>query len=134
MGSGVTTYADVYSYGILLLEMFTGRRPIDDKFKGSFNPHNFVVMALPERVTEIVDPTVIADIVEDLSIEDSQKHSNFKDSKIRECLVSIFEIGVACSMELPKERKSISDVLAELHLVREELAKCLGNTQSSGIL
>ncbi|KAF8006280.1 hypothetical protein BT93_K0542 [Corymbia citriodora subsp. variegata] len=134
MGSGVMTYADVYSYGILLLEMFTGRRPIDDEFKGSFNLHNFVVKNLPERVTEIVDPTVIADVVEDLSIENSQKDSNFKDSKIQECLVSIFRIGVACSLELPRERKSISDALAKLHLIREELTKCLGNRQTSGVL
>ncbi|TQE11926.1 hypothetical protein C1H46_002560 [Malus baccata] len=59
MGSEVSTNGDVYSFGILLLEMFTGKRPTDKMFGDSLNLHNFVKMALPGRVTEIADAPLL---------------------------------------------------------------------------
>ena len=58
MGSQVSTNGDVYSFGILLLEMLTGRRPTDKLFKDDLNLHNFVKLALPGRVMEIVDHSI----------------------------------------------------------------------------
>ncbi|CAN6568644.1 unnamed protein product [Malus baccata var. baccata] len=59
MGHKVWPQGDVYSYGILLLEMFTGKRPTGDMFQGSSNLHNFVKASLPEQVLDIVDPVLI---------------------------------------------------------------------------
>ncbi|MFQ6647187.1 hypothetical protein Gotur_020119 [Gossypium turneri] len=59
LGSELSTKGDVYSYGILLLEMFTGKRPTHDMFKEGFSIHNFVMAALPERITEIIDPILL---------------------------------------------------------------------------
>ncbi|XP_016651449.1 PREDICTED: probable LRR receptor-like serine/threonine-protein kinase At3g47570 [Prunus mume] len=58
MGSEVSTNGEVYSFGILMLEMFTGKRPTDDMFYGDLNLHTFVKMAFPERVMEIADSTL----------------------------------------------------------------------------
>ncbi|XP_065623647.1 putative receptor-like protein kinase At3g47110 isoform X1 [Quercus suber] len=58
MGSQLSTNGDVYSFGILLLEMLTRRRPIDKLFKDDLNLHNFVKLALPGRVMEIVDHSI----------------------------------------------------------------------------
>ena len=38
----VSTNGNIYSYGILLLEMFTGKRPTDNMFKDSLNLRDFV--------------------------------------------------------------------------------------------
>ncbi|XP_050249278.1 putative receptor-like protein kinase At3g47110 [Quercus robur] len=54
MGGEASIEADVYSYGILLLEMFLGKRPTNDMFKDGFNLHNFAKMALPERLAQIL--------------------------------------------------------------------------------
>ncbi|RWR80222.1 putative LRR receptor-like serine/threonine-protein kinase [Cinnamomum micranthum f. kanehirae] len=60
MGGKVSTFGDIYSYGILLLEMFTGKKPTDEIFNGSLSLHQFAKLALPERVMEIVDQRLLS--------------------------------------------------------------------------
>ncbi|KAL5081179.1 hypothetical protein RYX36_009600 [Vicia faba] len=56
MGSEVSTCGDMYSFGILLLEVFTGRRPTDEAFENGQNLHNFVARSFPDNLREILDP------------------------------------------------------------------------------
>ncbi|VVA38004.1 PREDICTED: probable LRR receptor [Prunus dulcis] len=64
MGSEASTNGDVYSFGILLLEIFAGKRPTDDMFNGDLNLHTSVKMALPKRVTDIADSTLFEGALE----------------------------------------------------------------------
>lgn len=52
---------DVYSYGSMLLEMFTGSRPTNDMFQDGFNYlHGFAKTdVIRDRVVQIVDPTLL---------------------------------------------------------------------------
>ncbi|XP_050156823.1 probable LRR receptor-like serine/threonine-protein kinase At3g47570 [Malus sylvestris] len=124
MGNEVSTYGDVYSYGILLLEMLTGKRPTDEMFKDDLNLHNFVRTALPELVEEICDPVL-------LQIKESSTHSIASNSRnqvqddqrqrVRKCLVIMARIGVACSADLPRERMDIGHVVEGLCLAKDVL-------------
>jgi serine/threonine protein kinase len=104
MGSKVSTYGDVYSYGTLLLEMITGKRPTDSMFEDGIGLHNYVKMALPDRVLQVADPTLLREVDQGASSD-----------QILQCLTSISEVGVFCSERFPRERMDISNVVAELN-------------------
>ena len=59
LGADPSTAGDVYSYGIMVLEMMTGKRPIDDVFDEGLNLHTYVRMALADQVVQIVDPRLL---------------------------------------------------------------------------
>ncbi|KAM7519393.1 hypothetical protein LguiB_018355 [Lonicera macranthoides] len=59
MGTDVSAYGDVYSFGILLLEMFTGKSPTDEMFKDNLNLREFSKMAFPDKLVETIDPILL---------------------------------------------------------------------------
>ncbi|KAH9297489.1 hypothetical protein KI387_029171, partial [Taxus chinensis] len=60
IGGEPSTKGDVYSYGIMLLQMITGRKsPADDEFGGELNLPNWVQKLFPERTEEIVDKNMV---------------------------------------------------------------------------
>ncbi|CAI0416291.1 unnamed protein product [Linum tenue] len=123
MGSDVSTSGDVYSYGILLLEMFLGRRPTDETFRDGLNLHNFAA-ALGDNAAEIIGLIVVPGREEDNSSRSSHDHSKKEKQKVlMEAMVSIIQIGVECSNEMPRERMSISDAATKLAAVRDKLVK-----------
>ncbi|KAJ9190002.1 hypothetical protein P3X46_001239 [Hevea brasiliensis] len=139
MGCEASRMGDVYSYGILVLEMFSGRRPIDEMFKECFNLHGFVKAALPQRVMQIVDPNLLTEetkeddqnlIEEDEEIISCEILSK-KRANVRNCLLSILEIGVTCSKESPKERMSMRDVTNQLHMIKNAFLEGSGPSTTS---
>ncbi|CAL5366260.1 unnamed protein product [Camellia sinensis] len=114
MGSEVSAYGDIYSFGILMLEMFTGKRPTDEMFKDGLSLHSFVKEALPGSVLEILDPILF-------QTEGEEEESFIMSEKTVEWLSLILEIGVNCSSELPRERTNINDVAAKLHFIKDTL-------------
>ncbi|CAL5407464.1 unnamed protein product [Camellia sinensis] len=109
VGAHVSTQGDIYSYGILLLEMVTGKKPTNEMFINGLSLHNFCKMALPERMVEIVDSRIILE----------QPNDTINTNKMIECLSSVVKIGVACSVESPGERMNINDVVVELNAIIE---------------
>ncbi|XP_040956124.1 probable LRR receptor-like serine/threonine-protein kinase At3g47570 [Gossypium hirsutum] len=106
MGSKATKEGVLYSFGILLLHVFTGKRPTDDMFRDGLNLHKLVQMCLDENVEEIVDPTLV------LGEAAAEPRPHLKG--INECLISLLRIGEACSRELPRDRMEIHDALNHL--------------------
>ncbi|KAL9459443.1 hypothetical protein AB3S75_002776 [Citrus x aurantiifolia] len=116
MGGDMSVTGDVYSFGILLLEMFTRRRPTDNMFNDGLTLHEFAKMALPEKVMEIVDPLLLLDL--EARASNCGSHRT-EIAKIEECLVAIVRIGVLCSMESPSERMQMTDVVTKLCSARK---------------
>ncbi|XXG71818.1 hypothetical protein AAC387_Pa07g1057 [Persea americana] len=115
MGGEVSTFGDIYSYGILLLEIFTGKKLTDEIFNGSLSLHQFAKLALPEQVMEIVDQSLLSIQVE--ALNESQTPTT-AESKLEMCLISTFKVGVACSMISIKDRMAIGDAMVEMQRIR----------------
>ncbi|XVF83966.1 hypothetical protein PTKIN_Ptkin16aG0536900 [Pterospermum kingtungense] len=122
MGGTISLEGDIYSYGILVLGMITGRRPTDDLFHGGLSLYNYCKMALPDRLMEILDFRLIEEIGE--KRQRLRTRPNM-EGEIWECLASFTKIGVACSVEAPDERMRIKDAIAELLATKRRLL-CTG--------
>ncbi|CAN1187575.1 Probable LRR receptor-like serine/threonine-protein kinase At3g47570 [Linum perenne] len=130
MGNKVSLQGDVYSYGILLLEMFTGRRPTEETFREGLNLHNIVERALLEqRTMEVVDPILHNELHGNMRIRytnytsnnNSEETRNNAENLLEDLLSSILEIGVTCSSDTPEDRVSMSEVLSRLTAIRKKL-------------
>lgn len=125
LGNELSTDGDVYSFGILLLEIFTGKRPTDDMFKEGMSLQSFVQAAWPERVMEILDHVLLEDIIGEATNR-STDHTHHllrtgKSKVILEALTAVLGIALSCSAELPQDRLDMSDVAAKLSSIRNKL-------------
>ncbi|GKV51592.1 hypothetical protein SLEP1_g58229 [Rubroshorea leprosula] len=121
MGSKTSMEGDVYSFGIMLLEMITGKRPTDPMFNDGFNIHQFTKIALPERVMEILEPSLLQElhVTNNSGIEHSRARNNMgRRIGVLESLSEVARVGVFCSMESPNERMEMKEVVAELSAIK----------------
>ncbi|CAL5089344.1 unnamed protein product [Urochloa decumbens] len=112
-GLAVSTYGDVFSLGITLIEMFTGRSPTNDMFKDGISLHHYAEKAFPDNVMEIADPNIW--LCEGENASNDTRHI----TRVKECLSSIIQLGIMCSKQLPTERLSMSDAATEMHAIRD---------------
>ena len=115
----ISIEGDVYSYGILLLEIFSGKRPTENSIliDGIGNLHDYVKKALPQRVMDIADPRILLDHEE----HGSTVSQTYSRAMMEVCLESIFEVGLLCSEEMPQSRIDISVAIRKLHIARDKL-------------
>nr|XP_019704778.2 probable LRR receptor-like serine/threonine-protein kinase At3g47570 [Elaeis guineensis] len=120
LANKVSTNGDVYSFGILLLELFTGKRPTDDLFREGFSLHKLVQMAFPHEVLDIMDPCMVLQEEDGEASDHTQNWSDIR-GKAEKCIASVLNVGLLCSKESPIERMQMMDVTGELHAIRDAL-------------
>ena len=106
----VSTKGDIYSYGIILLEMITRKKPTDEIFVGELGMRQWI--ASHRDRMEVVDDGL-------LRIEDGRDVT-----ALQTILSSILELGLRCSEELPNGRLDFKDVVVKVNKIKLTL---LGN-------
>lgn len=94
--------SDIYSYGVVLMELVTGKRPIEAEFGDSVDIVEWVRRKIRENksLTEVVDLNV-----------GNCKH-------VEEEMVLVLRIALICTAKLPKDRPSMRDVISMLEEAR----------------
>ncbi|KAJ8564992.1 hypothetical protein K7X08_001452 [Anisodus acutangulus] len=102
----VSTSGDVYSYGIMLMEVLSKRRPTDEEiFNENLGLREWIRRAFPRTMMEVVDAN--------LFLEEEQI-----TSKSEICIISMIELALDCTNETPESRITMKDVVKRLNKIK----------------
>ncbi|KAK8993103.1 hypothetical protein V6N11_033207 [Hibiscus sabdariffa] len=108
MGAGVSTRGDVYSFGIVILEMFTGKRPVDNMFSGDMDLQRWVSTHLAGNSRDIVDH----------ELKQKEGQPAYDDGIGR-----MLNIGLMCARKSPEERPTMREVSVMIKKVKAGLSE-----------
>lgn len=101
----ISTRGDVYSFGVILLEMITGTRPTDEKLNSGTTLHEYVTSAFPNNIHAILDPM----------LQDETKATDV----MQNCIIPLVRVGLSCSMASPKARWDMGRVCAQILVIKD---------------
>ncbi|KAK2970326.1 hypothetical protein RJ640_025985 [Escallonia rubra] len=105
----VSTSCDVYSYGIMLIEAFTRKKPTDEMFAGQMTLKCWVKDSLPSAVIQVIDRNLL--------------RQGSKNSLAEvDCVSSILKLALDCAADLPEQRINMKDALATLQKIRDVIS------------
>ncbi|XP_049409500.1 probable LRR receptor-like serine/threonine-protein kinase At3g47570 [Solanum stenotomum] len=104
----VSTSCDVYSFGILIMETFTRMRPSDETFNGEMSIQRWVSDSFPSGIHKVVDSNLVMPGEEQIDLK-------------MQCLVSIMELALRCTLVKPDARIIMKDALSTLKKIRLQL-------------
>ncbi|ONI01816.1 hypothetical protein PRUPE_6G160900, partial [Prunus persica] len=122
----VSTRGDVYSFGIVVMETFTRRKPTDEMFDGEMNIKQWIAksLVLPDaKIDEVVDANLLG-IGTELEDDDHVRK--------RDCISAIMRLALTCRAESPEERISMKEVVATLNKIKTKFLK--DATTGKGVL
>ncbi|KAI5668127.1 hypothetical protein M9H77_17980 [Catharanthus roseus] len=93
----VTEKSDIYSFGVVLLELVTGRKPVEDAYGEGKDIIYWVATHISDRenVLKVLDPKVVSDFVQD-------------------SMIKVLRIATLCTSKLPNLRPNMKDVVKML--------------------
>ena len=112
---------DVYSYGVLLMEMLSRRKPTDEMFSGELSLRRWISESFPDSVLQILDNEMLDKDIEEARVV------------FRPFLTSAIELALECTADLPEERPSITYVLNRITDVLSSMRKILIQLENLGM-
>ncbi|KAK1566770.1 hypothetical protein Q3G72_004038 [Acer saccharum] len=101
----VSRKGDVYSYGIMLMETFTKKKPTDETFIGEMSLRHWVSDSLNRSIVDVADSDLL------------QREDGYFSAR-EQCVSSILSLAMDCTTNLPENRISIRDVISRLIKIR----------------
>lgn len=115
MGKHASSEGDVYSFGVILLEIVTGKRPTDVLIHEGSSLHEWVKIQYtqPHKLENIVQQAL-----QRCSLSCVPRH----DTKILEdVMLELIELGLLCTQNNPSTRPTMLDVAQEMGRLKDYL-------------
>ncbi|KAG0529812.1 hypothetical protein BDA96_05G129500 [Sorghum bicolor] len=117
-GGQISTCGDVYSFGIVLLELFTGLTPTEDMFRDGLTLQKHAENVFPGMLMNIIDPILVSDEEGHACTSQGVKNAMGDINKV---MLSITKLALSCSKHAPTERINMRDAAAEMHRIRDTI-------------
>ncbi|EFH39792.1 predicted protein [Arabidopsis lyrata subsp. lyrata] len=115
LGEKPSQAGDVYSFGVMLLELFSGKSPMDESFEGDQSLVKWISYGFQNNaIMEVIDPN-LKGLMDNIC--GAQLHTKI------DCLNKIVEVGLACTAYAAGERMNMRDVLRILKSAKGMLVK-----------
>jgi len=114
LGGHVTTNGDVYSYGIVLLEMLTRNKPTQNMFVEGMNLQKWVGGCFPNQLGEVVDKSLL------------RTSTRTQADKDLNCLSQSISMGFLCTRDSPEGRSTMMDIVGTLQSIRDVFLGIVG--------
>ncbi|KAG4161278.1 hypothetical protein ERO13_D01G044700v2 [Gossypium hirsutum] len=101
----VSTKGDVYSFGILVMETFTRKKPTDDIFGEEMSLKRWVKESLPSSLVDVVDSELL----------NTREREGLA---AKDCILSILQLALECLAEVAEERIDMEEVVARLKKIK----------------
>ncbi|XP_038884442.1 putative receptor-like protein kinase At3g47110 [Benincasa hispida] len=101
MGRTATVAGDVYSFGITLLELFTGKSPTDKEFSEE------------QSLIKWVESTYLRDLMQTVA-NNQLSLIGFHSTNQMDCLIEVINVAISCAAPSPDKRITIKDALFRL--------------------
>ncbi|KAM0893255.1 hypothetical protein ACQ4PT_025215 [Festuca glaucescens] len=119
-GSKISTEGDVYSYGVIILEMLTGKRPTDEMFKDGLSLYKFVENSYPGKIGEVLDPRIgLCHGDQEEEAESASDEEIHQIAGTMSCIIKLIKVGLWCATERPIDRPDMHDVYIEVTAIKE---------------
>lgn len=112
-GEKPSAAGDVYSFGIVLLELFSGKSPTDDCFTGGLSITKWVQSSIKDKTVQVIDSQLLSLIFHDDTANDSNLQLH--------CVEAIMGVGLSCTADNPEERIGIRDAARQLKAAGDSL-------------